>query len=156
GHGPIDEGEVGGVEGAVGALDGQQGPAGEDVLRERLAQQLVAAHAVAAGRQEGDVVVHGPGVPARRDQRQGRADNHPGGADEPGVRRDEATELREHGSLSWGKGTQGARNWAGERTASIIGERGMWAGKKMTVAPVGAGKRGSFPRERRRAAWYTT
>ena len=42
-------------------------------LRERLPQQLIAAHAVAPGRQEGDVVIDRPGVPARGEHSQDQA-----------------------------------------------------------------------------------
>ena len=56
GHG-VHERQVGVGQRGVGALDGEEDPAGEDVLREGLFEEVVAANAGAAGGQEANVVV---------------------------------------------------------------------------------------------------
>ena len=62
-HG-VHEAEVGVGQGAVGAFDGEEDAAGEDILGEGFLEELVAADAGAAGGEEADVVVLGaaPGV----------------------------------------------------------------------------------------------
>ncbi len=98
----LDESEVGRRQRRVGPLDGDDEAAGEHVLREGLFEQAMAANTVAAGRQEADVVVDGPVVPARRHHADGAGDDQPGQADEPGMRRREAPEILEHGPcLPW-------------------------------------------------------
>ncbi len=92
----IDEGGVGRRQGGIGPFDGDEKSAGEHILRERLFEQAMALDAGAAGRQEADVVVGGPFVPGRREDADGERGGQPAQADEPGMRRREASELVKH------------------------------------------------------------
>jgi hypothetical protein len=91
-------GESGGrtSDSAVGTLEGKHDPAGKDVLRKRLLQELIAANAVAAGGQEANVVVLRARVPARGDQGEGKGEAQPDPTNLPWMRGGQPTEVSEH------------------------------------------------------------
>ena len=92
----IGQDEVGGAERIARALQGEDDAAGEDFLGEGFAQELVAAHAVAAGRQKVDVVVLGLAFPARRGEADEEGGRDPQAYDFPGMIHPQAAEKIEH------------------------------------------------------------
>src|SRR5262249_46880722 len=93
---PVHEGEVGLVERPVLSLDGEDDPAGINVLGKGLFEQPVAADTIAAAGKEADVVVLGTVLPAGSEQREGDSRDQPGCADYPRVSGCEAAEEVKH------------------------------------------------------------
>src|SRR5262249_38100352 len=92
----VHEAQVVVGEGAALALEGEDELAGEDVLGEGAFEEVVAAQAGAARREEADVVVLGPGVPGRGEGGRPQPEDEPGPAHHPGPPGGEATEPVEH------------------------------------------------------------
>ena len=94
-HG-VDQVEIGPGEGLVGPFDGEDGPAGEDVLGKGLFQEVIAAHAVTAAGETVDVVVLG----VRSQLGAMRVSKSPSAAqacaNPPGIGRGEPTKLLVH------------------------------------------------------------
>src|SRR5262249_55175347 len=95
----IDELEVFVGKGAVGSFEGEDDPAGEDILGESLLQQLVAPYTSATRREKADVIVRGGTIPVGGNTAQEDAGCPPGQATRPRMVGGQASEELVHAHL---------------------------------------------------------
>src|SRR5208337_3309121 len=108
-------------QGPIRALDGYNDLAGEHVLRESLAEELIAADTGATLGKKANVVVLSLGVPRRRNPAQQYAPDQPGCANSPGMHCRHPSEKVEH---AWFLPGRRARSTRCKGTTSSSASRG--------------------------------
>src|SRR5262245_811584 len=83
----VDQGKIRATEDGVRPLDGEDEPAGKDLVGKSAAQELVTADTGTALGKKADVIVLGFAVPDGSGQKQQEPTDEPGCADCPGVGR---------------------------------------------------------------------